>query len=152
LSRAKTLTVPTAVLSVTWDAMVTMVEPCIVARFSVPGEPVSKERPRVDKDDGHIYTPRKTAEAETSVGWMFKAAAKGWQVDATSAFGVMCLFRCANRGKRDVDNLLKLVLDALNKIAWQDDAQVHEAAARVVRGAPVAGSDVLIYRIPRGVS
>jgi len=33
-------------------------------------------------------------------------------------------------GRPDIDNLVKLVLDALNKIAWDDDAQVVDIAAR----------------------
>jgi Holliday junction resolvase RusA-like endonuclease len=147
LSRPKVAATP--VQSATWSAMIAMIEPYVVARFTVPGEPVSKDRPRFDPEDGHVYTPRKTTEAETTVGWAFKAAVRGWQLDASTAFGVMALFRCATtRGRRDGDNLLKLLLDALNGVAWKDDAQVHEEAARVVRGAPTAGTDVLIYRIP----
>lgn len=98
-----------------------------IAVFSVPGEPVSKERPRVV--NGRTYTPTKTTSAEEKVAWCFLAAAKGWKVDGDSKFGVDMTFWNKTRHRRDIDNLVKTVLDALNGVCWVDDHQVMEISA-----------------------
>jgi Holliday junction resolvase RusA-like endonuclease len=41
----------------------------------------------------------------------------------------------APRGIKDVDNLCKTVLDALNRIGYRDDRQVVHLRADVVRGS-----------------
>lgn len=100
--------------------------------FAVVGEPVSKERPRVVA--GRTFTPAKTKNAEAEVAFTFMRWARGWKLDGS--FKVHCEFHCGTARRRDVDNMLKLVLDALNGVAYDDDAQVVEVSAvKVLRSA-----------------
>jgi Holliday junction resolvase RusA-like endonuclease len=116
----------------------------IVARFTIDGEPMSKSRPRFTRQ-GHAYTPTSTREAMHRVGYTYTATAGQHAPRDDQTFGVMCLFYCGTWQRRDVDNMMKLVLDGLNKIAWADDAQVTELSGRVIRGAERARTEVVIY-------
>lgn len=121
-----------------------------VARFTIEGEPVSKSRARFTKRGykTQAYTPEKTHQAEQVVGWKFRAAARGHKLDPEATYGVMALFFCGTRQRRDVDNMLKLILDGLNKVAWPDDEQVTEVSAKKTLALPKdARTEVLIYRI-----
>jgi len=120
-----------------------------VLAFTVPGDPVPKERPRLGRD-GNVYTPRATKDAERAIGEWFKATNPGAD-PLTVPVSVTMTFRCAPRDVRvgkgrhqDIDNLQKTVLDALNRIAWTDDALVVTVVARVIRGSDDPGTDVRI--------
>lgn len=97
------------------------VSPRKAIKFTVPGEPKSKQRPRVTARG--TFTPKETLDAEKRVR-EFYAAAEGpffeYQVK------VDINFYNGNRRRRDLDNMAKLVLDALNKVAFADDYQVVE--------------------------
>lgn len=121
-------------------------DPHVVAYFTVDGEPASKARARWGGGKGKPYTPKSTKEAENKIGWLFRQAVGPFIPNSTDAFGVFAAFHCATRQRRDVDNMIKLVLDALNGIAWVDDMQVSEVAGRVARGTADARTEVLIYR------
>lgn len=95
--------------------------------FTVLGEPVSKERPRFSR--GGVYTPTKTAHAENAVALAFNLAAPRHVPVADRAFKVTMTFHTGNRRRCDLDNLSKLVMDALNKVAFADDSQVHSMSA-----------------------
>lgn len=122
--------------------------PEVVAYFSIPGEPRSKARARVVQRNGrsHTYTPRETVIAERIVATYFRAAGgRGPRAEVT--FGVFAAFFCGTRQRRDVDNMLKMVLDGLNKVAWADDAQVTEVSGRLVRGVgkDEARTEIIVY-------
>lgn len=119
--------------------------------LEVEGYVVAKARPRMTTANGkvHAYTPRTTAEAEHYI-------AKAWRETGTPALRgpVELMVRVTlqrprghfgKRGLRptaplfpvtrpDLDNYLKTVLDALNKVAWLDDSQVITACAAKVYG------------------
>lgn len=121
--------------------------------FSIPGEPKGKGRPRAvpgikTGDDGEpvafvrLVTPDDTRKAEGRVRDAFRAAHpnhKLWtgavQINFTAVFETPASFNralkdAAARGelyatkKPDKDNIEKMIVDALNGIAWVDDAQV----------------------------
>lgn len=122
----------------------------VVARLTIMGEPVSKSRARFTNRGSktRAYTPEKTRQAEDAVGWAFRVAAPGHRVDADGTFGVMGLFFAATRQRRDVDNMLKLILDGLTGVAWSDDVQVTEVSGRRGEDLPQnARTEVLIYRV-----
>lgn len=115
----------------------------------IPGEPVAKERPRMNRITGNVYTPKNTKAAEEAVGWALKLC--GARVDPTSRFGVYLTFRVTNK-RWDLDNGIKLVLDAANGIVWKDDSQVDELSVRVERGCAISktGTDIAIIPIRKG--
>lgn len=117
-----------------------------VAEFSVPGEPVSKARPRVTRHG--TYTPERVKHAEELVAWHFRLAARRHVAAGDPLYGLEVVFHLWNQGRRDLDNLIKLVLDGLNGVAWLDDSQVNEIKARKQRAATkdLACTDVLVYR------
>ena len=91
--------------------------------FTVPGQPISKSRPRISPNGG-MYNPTETTDAEELIQAYYRQAAPGTQMDEESYWRVDCVFYTANRAKRDLDNLAKLVLDALSGLIWKDDCRV----------------------------
>ena len=96
--------------------------------FTVEGEPQSKARARVTRT-GHTYTPKTTVDAERRVRECFEATVCE---PFSNAVGVELAFFQGTRARRDIDNMVKLVLDALNGVAWTDDVQVNVVLARRV--------------------
>ncbi len=115
--------------------------------FTVPGEPQGKARPRVTRM-GHAYTPERTRSYEAEVIRRFRIAEQGtgfvrWEKSVPLTLTVRAYYgipKSANKRmqaamlegrisptkKPDTDNIGKIVADALNGIAWYDDAQITE--------------------------
>lgn len=91
----------------------------------IEATPVAKERPRLTRYGG-VYTPKRTAEFEAMV-----AAAWIEQQGLTLIEQPVTLF--VNVGvvnmKKDLDNMVKSIADALNNVAWLDDKQIVELHA-----------------------
>lgn len=137
-----------------------MAEPLIIR---VPGEPTGKGRPRMTRK-GHAYTPEKTARAENLVAMC--AMEQIGQPVLDGPLKVELEFRCAIPAswsqkrqlaalagqerptkKPDIDNAMKLACDALNGIAWRDDAQI--VAASLSKGyAREPGTIIRIWQVP----
>jgi crossover junction endodeoxyribonuclease RusA len=118
----------------------------VVCDLTLTGEPVSKGRPRVTTHG--TYTNPKTAAAEEAIRWQLRAA--GVKPDTDHPLEVRLRFRCSGRGRRDLDNLIKLVLDACNGFAWADDSQVVHLDAHLERRSPSPGTDLLVARYGGG--
>lgn len=98
--------------------------------FTIYGEPASKERPRVTSKG--TFTPKRTVDAEKAVRAAYRAAATTSNGEVRKLEGKLqasMVFFNGNRRRRDLDNMVKLVLDALNGIAYDDDVQVHRKLA-----------------------
>lgn len=113
-------------------------------RFSVPGAPVAKARPRFTKN-GHAYTPDKTRSYEAIVKLCAMKAMKGKKLlTGAISLSVTAFFpipkSCTNSvrakalsgefrhtKKPDWDNVGKVVSDALNGVVYADDAKVSHA-------------------------
>lgn len=117
--------------------------------FSVPGDPKGKARPKVTRTKAGTsltYTPDKTVAYEELVRLRFSEAAAGRRFEAgkplrlriAAFFGVpaskpkktkilMLQNLIRPTKKPDFDNVFKIVCDALNGIAYADDAQIVEA-------------------------
>lgn len=113
--------------------------------FTIPGHVRGKGRPKfraVVKKDGtkfaHAYTDEKTVSAEGQIK-TFAAAAMQGRAPLTGPLWLELRIQRVQpetwskkkkaesffvTGKPDLDNVLKLVGDALNKICWMDDAQL----------------------------
>ena len=112
-----------------------------LVRFSVPFVK-GKQRPRFDGRTGRTYTPRDTKQAEQAIAQAYYLAA--WQAYGAEPMArkgtpVVVRITCERHlpkttprriesapdmGKPDLDNVVKLVLDALNGVAYDDDTQV----------------------------
>ena len=110
--------------------------------FIVYGRPTPKGRPRMTRN-GHAYTPDATRKAESEIRAAFLDAFGMDKVPQDTPVRIVCRFYMPipqNTSKKmrermlrdevkpmkkpDLDNLLKLVLDALNGYAYADDKQV----------------------------
>lgn len=116
--------------------------------FVVEGKPVGKGRPRFRRMGNFVqtYTPANTAEYEKLVRLRFQNAGgmitdKPVRVEITAFFTPpkstkkkdkieMLANRILPVKKPDCDNIAKIVLDALNKIAYKDDSQVIELTVK----------------------
>ncbi len=134
-------------------------------RFTVPIAPIGKGRPRLGRG-GRTYTPEATvsygraiaAQARAAMGCGQPSAEHLWRVRVVAftprpasrprdmeAAAWKAGSAAMRRTKPDVDNVLKLVLDALNGVVWGDDAQVVSATVErwMAPADSAAGIDVL---------
>jgi Holliday junction resolvase RusA-like endonuclease len=135
--------------------------------LTIPGPPRGKGRPRFVRATGRTYTPAETKQAEGEVlgEWVLDGEHRidgpvvvridaamqrpdaHWRVDGTlSAAGLRASYPIR---KPDVDNIFKLITDALSGHAFGDDALIvegrcvkrwaaaHERAHVTVEIAPV---------------
>lgn len=116
--------------------------------FIVDGKPQGKQRPRFSRISKTVYTPTKTAKYEKQIAKAYTDAggkcipAECYVSVSVSAFFPIpksyskkkcedCLERRLRPDKKpDMDNILKVVLDALNRVAYVDDKQVVELIGR----------------------
>lgn len=114
--------------------------------FIVEGDPVGKQRPRFNGRTRTTYTPRKTKHYETLIRKAYEDTG-GSMLDGYISLSLDVYFAipksytkvkrlaCEHNINRpdkkpDIDNILKAVLDALNKVAYEDDKQVIEVICR----------------------
>ena len=110
--------------------------------FTVPGIPVAKGRPRFARVGEHVrtFTPATSARFEERVRMCAREAGIAIQNDGAVELIVVAYWPMTGsplkRGSRperfksarpDADNVLKSVGDALNGVAFKDDAQVARA-------------------------
>lgn len=113
-------------------------------KFTVPGQPKGKQRPRICRINGRnvTYTPRQTIEYEKLVRVRYNAVSKvKFQKDEPLEISILALFSIPQHAskklkqlmlngdvlptkKPDSDNIIKIILDALNGVAYHDDNQV----------------------------
>lgn len=115
-------------------------------QFTVPGDPRGKQRPRMTKY-GTAYTPRETVAYEKLVkACMFRSIENGTSGTTRYKTEPVCVTIIAYyriptsitkkvrerieagdekpTKKPDADNIAKIIMDALNGLAYQDDRQV----------------------------
>ena len=113
-------------------------------KFTIEGEPVGKGRPRYGKYK--TYTPAKTKSVENNIAYFYKVNIghyfEGYvrlKLDlyysiAKSDSKKKKMMKLNNElrpnKKPDIDNVIKLVADALNEVAYKDDAQIIELECR----------------------
>ena len=113
--------------------------------FTIPGEPKGKGRPRFARIKGHVhtYTPDSTAAYEDKVRYSYYKQCRNFNFGSDTMLevhiiakypipksisqkkrGMMIAHRLRPVKKPDADNVIKIVCDALNGIAYKDDAQI----------------------------
>jgi Holliday junction resolvase RusA-like endonuclease len=113
-------------------------------KLTIQGEPVAKGRPRVCK--WGTYTPAKTVNYETLIKEMFMVE-HGEKLRGALRLFVIAYFsipKSASKKNRekmikweirptkkpDLDNIMKIVSDALNTLAYDDDSQIVSATIK----------------------
>lgn len=107
--------------------------------FFVPGKVQGKARPRFSSRSGTVYTPGRTKSYERQIAEAY-AAQDGPCFEGAVMVVIEAVFPIPKSwprakkaeamagklppGKPDIDNILKVVLDGLNGIAYEDDKQV----------------------------
>lgn len=131
--------------------------------FLVEGRPVGKGRPRFSTIGGHpvAYTPKETKAYEAKVRTAYLERG-GKYLDTPVRVTVTAVFAVPKRVskrdaqdmldglilpeiKPDADNIIKVVLDALNGTAYRDDKSVVEARVIKIYGA----EDTVLIKIER---
>lgn len=126
-----------------------IIETDVVSVFEIVGEPMSKGRPRFG--NGRTYTPMQTLQAEALVARAFMFANPGYVPDPDARFAVHFAFVMGTKRRKDIDNIMKLVLDGLNTVAWVDDHQVIATHAYKLIGSPTrARTLVTIFTATQG--
>lgn len=123
--------------------------------FTVPGEPQGKARPRVVRrgDKTVCYTPKETREYEQTVRAACADAAPdvihgavsvrivahypvqdSWSQEKKDQALAQMIFPTV---KPDADNVIKVIFDGMNGVAWDDDKQVtHTEFGKVYSAIP----------------
>lgn len=120
-------------------------------RFEVPGAPFGKERPKFACRGNYTmtYTPKKTLQHEKEVVAAYMEVAKGRKFEKGTPLDIriiayypipkstskkkqreMLEHRLRPTVKPDLDNVAKLVYDALNGVAWYDDNAIVDTQVR----------------------
>ena len=119
-------------------------KPLSDVRFTVPGEPQGKGRPRIGRvgANARMFTPQKTVAYEGLIAVAAQQAMAGRPLIDGPVMLEVAMYHpirpswskkkqaaaLANEAlptlKCDADNCLKAICDALNGVAWKDDVQV----------------------------
>jgi Holliday junction resolvase RusA-like endonuclease len=118
----------------------------MIVKFTVPGEPVGKQRPRVNTFTRKAYTPEKTESYESWVRMCYLQDYKDTKFpdDAFLCITIQAFFdmpksvsnvkkqkmikgQIRPTKKPDLDNIEKAICDALNSIAYKDDSAIVSA-------------------------
>ena len=100
----------------------------VLGAYTIPGEPRPKGRPQFVR--GRAITPAHTREETKRVREYLQ-----WTGPAEPFAGdlaVILRYRRTNRTVVDIDNLVKLTLDAANGVLWADDAQITRLDAEKI--------------------
>lgn len=118
-------------------------------KFTILGEPKGKGRPRFNTHTGRARTPTDTVNYETLVKWEYARQCDNFKFDDDAMLDLRILAyysipksnskkvkaqKLANiirpTKKPDMDNVVKLIADALNQVAYKDDTQIVDCQVR----------------------
>ena len=114
----------------------------MIYEFEVPGKVIGKGRPRLNSYTGVVYTPTRTKDYESLVEQYFllkyprfKALEGRIKINIIAYFSIPKTTKKADINemlentisptkKPDIDNIVKSILDSMNKFAFKDDNQI----------------------------
>ena len=118
-------------------------------RFTILGEPKGKGRPRFNTHTGHAITPKDTVNYETLVHMEYKKQCENFRFpeDAMLDMRIKAFYSIPKSKskkvkesmrkhivrptkKPDMDNVIKIIADALNQVAYRDDTQIVDCQCR----------------------
>ena len=116
----------------------------MIYEFEVEGKIIGKERPRINMNSGHVYTPNRTKDYEALIQQAFFIKYRK-QLNITNRVfvSIVAYFKIPTSTcksdkelmlkdlisptkKPDADNIAKVVLDSLNNFVIRDDNQVSK--------------------------
>ena len=124
----------------------------MIYEFEVPSKIIGKGRPRLNTNTGQVYTPTRTKDYESLVEQYFllkypryKTFEGRAKVSITAYFEVpksaskvakeqMLGNTISPTKKPDIDNIVKVVLDSMNKFAFKDDTQITKIEVEKLYG------------------
>ena len=118
----------------------------MIVKFTIPGPAQAKQRPRVNRNTGRIYTPGATSKYEKLVKESYgdnpRFEDQFISVKILFKFEVPKSYSKKKRSealagnlrptKADIDNYIKSVLDGLNKVAFLDDRYIYNIMAEKI--------------------
>lgn len=122
-------------------------------RFTVPGDPLPAERPRVVQRGPRrvALTPQRTLDAEARVAQAFREAYPDHRTDTVAEWALEVTFYRETRRAADIDNLAKVTLDGMTLAAvWADDRQVALIHARRHMGVGKGNGSTVVVARPLG--
>lgn len=114
----------------------------MIYEFEIPGKIIGKGRPRLNSYTGAVYTPTRTKDYENLVMQYFMIKyPKFKQLEGRVSVEIVANFEVPKSTKKqdkifmlenkinpikkpDIDNIVKIILDAMNEIAFKDDTQI----------------------------
>ena len=114
----------------------------MIYEFEVPGKVIGKGRPRLNTYTGIVYTPTKTKDYETLIEQYFMIKYPRFKIlEGRIKVSIIAYFsipKSTNKTetekmlkndisptkKPDIDNIVKIILDSMNKFAFKDDIQI----------------------------
>ena len=114
----------------------------MIYEFEVPGKIIGKGRPRLNLYTGVVYTPTRTKDYESLVEQYFLLKYPRFKVlEGRIKVSIIAYFSIPKTTKKadihemlennisptkkpDIDNIVKSILDSMNKFAFKDDNQI----------------------------
>lgn len=114
----------------------------MIYEFEVPGKVIGKGRPRLNSYTGVVYTPTRTKDYESLVEQYFLLKYPRFKIlEGRIKVNIIAYFSIPKTTKKteinemldnnisptkkpDIDNIVKVVLDSMNKFAFRDDNQI----------------------------
>lgn len=114
----------------------------MIYEFEVPGKIIGKGRPRLNSYTGVVYTPTRTKDYESLVEQYFLLKYPRFKVlEGRIKVSIIAYFSIPKTTKKadinemlennisptkkpDIDNIVKSILDSMNKFAFKDDNQI----------------------------
>ena len=114
----------------------------MIYEFEVPGKIIGKGRPRLNSYTGVVYTPTRTKDYESLVEQYFLLKYPRFKVlEGRIKVSIIAYFSIPKTKKKadinemlennisptkkpDIDNIVKSILDSMNKFAFKDDNQI----------------------------
>ena len=118
----------------------------MIVKFTIPGAAKAKDRPRINRNTGRIYTPSATSKYEKLVKESYgdNPCFKDQFISVKITFK-MAIPKSYSKKKReqalnreifptraDIDNYIKSILDGLNGVCWEDDRYIYSITAEKI--------------------
>ena len=119
----------------------------VAVKVWVPGHPVPQPRPRFNSTTRRTWTPAAAVDHKALVRQTIDLDRSSWRKKSVADDFAVRLDFYTTSWQADVDNLAKLVLDAMNDLVYDDDRRVSLLVVeKTVVPAPDEGTGVLVIR------